>query len=189
MARRIGLTITGALVALLVFAGGASSQVQYPPQGSNLQADKTEVGPGGSMTVSGAGFAAASTVTVTFDDAVVLGITHVRGKAEPTAVRSAKVVAVVLGTTQVREDGTFSIDVTIPRTASPGRHTLAATGTGADGTPRRLTFTVDVRGVSLARGDTLPRTGSGVTAPLVATAVLLIGAGSVAVVATRRRSA
>ncbi|MBW3651775.1 MAG: hypothetical protein KY458_14515 [Actinobacteria bacterium] len=163
MARRVVVMFTGALVALLVLVGGASAQVQYPPGGSNLQTDRTQARPGEPITVTGAGFLPASTVTITFDDAVVLGTTH------------------------VRENGTFSIEVTIPANASPGSHTLAATGTGADGTPRRITSAVEVLGTAAARGGTLPRTGSGITTSLVASAALLIGAGSAAVVGTRRR--
>lgn len=163
MARRFGLMITGTLVALF-FIGGAASAQQYPVQESTLQTNKTEVRPGEPITVSGEGFAPNTTVTITFDDAVVLG------------------------TTQTRPDGTFSTTVTIPANASPGTHTITATGTAANGGTRRLTTTVRVLGTAAAApGGTLPRTGTGITAPLAASAGLLIAAGVVAVTATRRR--
>lgn len=163
MARRLTLTLAGLVVTLLSLAGTASAQ-QYPTQTGNLQTDKTAVRPGEPITVTGGGFAGNSTVTINFDTQV-------------------------LGTTVARPDGNFSTTVTIPANATPGKHTLAAVGTAPDGTPRRLTSTVEVLGVAAQRGGLLPRTGNGLTPPLAASAALLIGAGSVAVVAARRRRA
>lgn len=164
MARRLAVTLAGVVLTLLSLAGTASAQ-QYPTQTGNLQTDKTAVRPGEPITVTGGGFAGNSTVTINFDTQV-------------------------LGTTVARPDGNFSTTVTIPANAAPGRHTLAAVGTAPNGTSRRLTSTVEVLGVAAQRdGGLLPRTGNGLTPPLAASAVLLIGAGSVAVVATRRRRA
>ncbi|MBW3614449.1 MAG: LPXTG cell wall anchor domain-containing protein [Actinobacteria bacterium] len=164
MARRLALTLAGALVALLSLAGVASAQ-QYPTQQGTLQTNQTAARPGEPITVSGGGFAPNSTVTINFDTQV-------------------------LGTTTTRPAGDFTTTVTIPANATPGAHTLAAVGTGANGAPRRLTSTVQVLGTTAQRdGGLLPRTGDALTPPLAASAALLIGAGSVAVVATRRRRA
>lgn len=163
MARRFVLTLVGVFVTLGSLAGTASAQ-QYPAETGNLQTDKTVVRPGEPITVTGGGFARNSTVTITFD-------------------------TVVLGTTVTRSDGTFSTTVTIPANATPGRHTLAAVGTAPNGASRRLTSSIEVLGTTAQRGGILPRTGNGLTPPLAASAVLLLGVGSVAVVATRRRRA
>ncbi len=163
MARRFGLMLTGTLVAMF-FVGGAASAQQYPVQESTLQTNKTQVRAGETITVSGAGFAPNSTVTIELNP--------------------------VLGTTQTRADGTFSTTVTIPLNTTPGIHTLTATGTAANGAVRRLSATIEVlpaAGAAPAPGGTLPRTGTGITAPLAASAGLLIAAGLVAVTATRRR--
>ncbi len=159
---RVVLSAAGGLLLALAFLAGSASAQQYPVQESALQVGTSQVRPGESVTVSGDGFAANSTVTVTFD-------------------------ATVLGTTQTRQSGAFSMTVTIPITASPGSHTLAATGVAANGATRRLASTVNVLGAGVARQGSLPRTGNGFAAPLAASAALLIGAGSVVVVAARRR--
>lgn len=163
MPRRFALTFAGVFVTLVSLAGTAYAQ-QYPAETGNLQTDKTAVRPGEPITVTGGGFAPNSTVTIIFDTQV-------------------------LGTTVTRPEGTFSTTVTIPANATPGRHTLAAVGTAPNGAARRLTSSVEVLGTAAQRGGTLPRTGNGLTPPLAASAALLIGVGSVAVVATRRRRA
>ncbi|MBW3557405.1 MAG: hypothetical protein KY454_10780 [Actinobacteria bacterium] len=166
MPRRFGLILAVLLVGLASMGGAASAQTQtqYPVQESNLQTDKTAVRPGEPVTVTGGGFAPTSSVTVSFD-------------------------TIVLGTTVTRDNGTFTTTVTIPANASPGSHTLTAVGTAPNGATRRLTATIEVLGVSAARSGTLPRTGPGLATPLAASAVLLISAGSVAVLSTRRRRA
>lgn len=161
MTRRIGLTLAGVLLVLLPLAGAASAQ-SYPPADEGQQVSDTQLTPGEPFTVSGGGFAPGSDVTVRFD-------------------------AQVLGTVLVRPNGTFSGTFTTPENASPGTHTITSTGRAPDGTQRVLRSTVQVLGAAVNRTGTLPRTGTGLTMPLATSAGLLIGAGAVAIVATRRR--
>lgn len=163
MTRRIGLTLAGVLLVLLPLAGAASAQ-NYPPADEGQQVSDTQLTPGEPFTVSGGGFAPGSDVTVRFD-------------------------AQVLGTVLVRPNGTFSGQFTTPQNATPGTHTISSTGRAPDGTQRVLRTTVQVLAAAGApqRAGTLPRTGTGLTMPLATSAGLLIGAGAVAIVATRRR--
>ena len=163
MTRRIGLLVAGALLALITFASGASAQstAQYPAEAGNLQTTRTQARPGEDITITGTGCPAGGTVTITFDNQAA-------------------------GSTTANANGGFSASVTVPANASPGSHTITATCVLGNGTTRRQTATVSVLGAA-AQAGTLPRTGTGLTTPLAASAVLLIGAGSVAVVATRRR--
>lgn len=159
MARRLGLTLAVALAVVVSFAGAASGQA-YPPADEGQQLSDTTLTPGEPFTVSGGGFRPNTEVTVTFD-------------------------ATVLGRVFTRPDGTFSLTVTTPQDASPGRHTVASTGTAPDGSIRRLTSTVTVLGNAAARGR-LPRTGASVL-PLAAGGTALIGIGGAAIAAARRR--
>lgn len=161
MTRRIGLILAGVLLVLLPLAGAASAQ-NYPPADEGQQVSDTQLTPGEPFTVSGGGFASGSNVTVRFD-------------------------AQVLGSVLVRPNGTFSGQFTTPADAKPGTHTISSTGTAPNGTQRVLRSTVQVLGTAAARPGTLPRTGTGLTMPLATSAGLLIGAGTVAIVATRRR--
>lgn len=164
MSRRIGFLVAGALLALTSFASAASAQttttVQYPAEAATLQTNRTEARPGESITITGTGCPAGGNVTITFDN-------------QPA------------GSTTANANGGFSASVTVPSNASVGSHTITATCVLGNGTTRRQTATVSVLGA--AQAGMLPRTGTGLTTPLAASAALLIGAGSVAVVATRRR--
>lgn len=161
MARRLGLTLAGLLV-VFVLTGPAASAQQYTPAEEGQQVSDTQLTPGEPFTVSGNRFASGSTVTVRFD-------------------------AQVLGTVLVRPNGTFSGQFTTPADAKPGAHTISSTGTAPGGAPRVLRSTVQVLGAAFNRAGTLPRTGTGLTLPLATSAGLLIGAGTVAIIATRRR--
>lgn len=162
MRRRTMFGLMGILIALTVVAT-APATAQYPPANEGQQVSPTEARPGEPVTVTGGGFAPNSPVTTSFDTQV-------------------------LGTTVARTDGTFTTTITIPANATPGAHTITSSGTNPDGTPRRLTSTVTVLGVAVNRGGTLPRTGIAGSLPLAVAGTLLIGVGSVAVRAARRRS-
>lgn len=137
---------------------------QYPPSACGLALGTSEVRPGQRLPVSGSGFRPNSTVALEF--------------------RSAPVS---LGTAQADAAGTFNATVVIPADATPGQHTLAATGVNPSGTPRELTAAVTVLGDETARGGALPRTGSASAIPTGLAALALMGVGSLVVVATRRR--
>ena len=91
---------------------------------------------------------------------------------------------VSLGTVVAGEDGSFSVEVTIPANLADGTHHLVATGIAADGTTRNLVITVTVSG-GVA---TLATTGfDAVPVAVGGGLVLLVGAG-LAVGARRRES-
>ncbi len=150
--------------ALLVFAalplGPASAQ--YPPTAtaSIFLSDQT-VFPGQRIVVSGEGWQARSQVTITF-------------RSRPR----------VLATASVNRDGEFSTDVTIPGDASPGAHTVAASGVEADGSPVTVTATLEV--VSAGGAGGLAATG-GSPVRQVVLATLLIVLGAAVVILSRRR--
>ncbi len=162
MRRRTMFGLVGVLIALTV-VGTAPATAQYPPAAQAQQLSSSQVRPGEPITVTGSGFAPSSTVTISFDTQV-------------------------LGRTVARTDGVFTTTVTIPANATPGTHTIASSGINPDGTPRRLTSTVTVLGATANRGGTLPRTGIAGSLPLAVAGTLLIGVGTVAVRAARRRS-
>lgn len=167
MSRRLGTFLTATAV-LALLAGPAAAQ--YPPEGPTGGVDDTTVESGGQLTVSGSGWQAGSQVTLT-----LLSRTY------------------HLGTAQVDGNGSFSTTVTIPRNARPGRHTLRMSGTGADGAPRTVEISVQIRPAAPPE-NTPPRqhppalaaTGANLgTGALVG--VGLLAAGGAAVFAARRR--
>ena len=163
----LSLAWTGATPALAQVGspcapGGPTAQ--YPPAQCGLSISASQVTPGQPITVSGAGFRANSTVRIEF--------------------RSAPVT---LTSVQANSAGVFSATVTIPADATPGTHTLAAIGVDAAGGARELTSTVTVLGAETARAGTLPVTGSSSTLPAGLAGIVLVGVGSAAVVAARRR--
>ena len=96
--------------------------------------------PGGSMTVSGFGFAPGTEIRITFESAPVLLAVTVAGAA-----------------------GEFSVEVTIPGDAPPGVHSIKATGLGADGQVRVLS-----RAVIVAPSDSETRSLAATGLPLLA---------------------
>jgi hypothetical protein len=158
-----------AVAAIGLSAAPAAAQ-QYPPDEKSIAASDTTPCPGGATTITGQGFDAGSTVTLTLDDTTTLG------------------------TPTVGADGTFGIEVTIPTTTATGQHTIKATGTGITAA---ITATVNVvpceatTTTTMVPGGGLPRTGSGSTMPLVRAGLVLAAIGGVllAIAAKRRRRA
>lgn len=87
----------------------------------SLQAALQKVPRGGTVDLSGAGFAPGSVVTLTFHSTPVL-----------------------LGTVKVGPAGTFSKAVAVPEHAAPGQHHIEAAGTASTGAPAHLTAIVTV---------------------------------------------
>lgn len=117
---RRALSLLGALG--LALAAPAAAQ-QYPPSEEALAISTSEASPGEAVTVSGGGFAAGSNVTITFESTpVVVGITRADGA------------------------GRFTTQVRIPLDATPGMHTLRATGVDPAGHPRVLATAIRVTG-------------------------------------------
>ena len=110
-------------VAPLVLASTASASpavAQYGPvSAATLFVSSTTVAPGGTVTVSGTGFDANSTVTLTLD-------------------------GVVIGTATTNAAGAFSTTVTIPSGLAAGYYTIIAT----DSLGRTSSITIYVTGAS-----------------------------------------
>src|SRR6266550_7197281 len=157
--------------ALAPVAAGA--QPIYPPQTGGLTVSATSVVAGSAVSVSGTGFAPASSVTVTVvvqDFGVVRSFTT---KADSAGNVATSVLLSVAGTA-----------------------TVTMSGADPDGVPRLLTSTVFVASPPSAAGPPgqagppskagLPNTGANVLSPLVIGGVLVLG-GAGAIVAARRR--
>ena len=105
---RLATLLVAALVLLLGFGASASARpVAYPVTGcSMVLVSSTEVVQGGSLVVSGTGFAPGAHLTIEFHSTVVV-LAHVTTDA----------------------DGAFSTTVTIPADAV-GHHTITVSGGG-----------------------------------------------------------
>jgi hypothetical protein len=134
-------------------AAGAQTTPSYPPNASVLGLTVTAGGPGTSVTVSGSACTPGATVTVTFDGQVI-------------------------GTTTAGPTGAFTMTVTIPAGATPGVHTILASGAGCS---ESATFTVPAVAAS-----GVAFTGANVGGLSAAGAGLAL-LGAVLVFATRRR--
>lgn len=128
-----------AMAATLSMAGGAMAQYG----GSGLSVSSTSVEPGGSITLSGGGFAPNADITITLEsDPVTL---------ERTAADSS---------------GFFEETVKIPSGTPPGTHTLKASGRAEGGGTQVLSTQIVLRaagGASAVGGGELPFTGTDVT--------------------------
>ena len=184
MVKKISLVL---VVGLLMTATGVAAAQPYPPQACTTKAlsvSDTTVVPGQAITISGCGFAPDSPVRITFESIPVLLATLL---ARPSPTDS------------------FATTVNVPSDAPVGAHTLKATGVGTDGAPLVLSVPIEVTepggsaatgaggagtggtGASGSRG-TLSRTGAGAALPLaqLGAALVLVGAGTLAVVRRRR---
>ncbi|HEX2192747.1 MAG TPA: hypothetical protein VHH09_06095, partial [Acidimicrobiales bacterium] len=112
----------GALLTALLLLSPATAWSQgYPPASAELAVSASVVVPGGLVTVSGDGFAAGATITITFES-----------------------TPVVIGVVQADASGRFTTQVRVPVDAPPGVHTIRATGAAAGGGTRVLTARVTV---------------------------------------------
>ena len=168
-------TIALAAAALVLSMGPAAyGQSDVQPRSGELTVSDTTVNRGQAVTVTGSGYADRARVTLIF---------------ESTPVQ--------LGTATTDGAGRFSTQVTIPSDATPGAHTIRATGLGADGSTVTRSARVTVLGGTASGGPAarsgggLARTGSDNSISLTQAGAVLIlaGAGLVAVVRRRRASA
>ena len=143
---------------------------QYPLFGKcQLRLSRSVVAAGESVGVAGDGFAPGAEVKVS-----------AAGKT--------------LGSASANSAGSFATDVVIPASVAPGTHDVTASGAAAGGGTQVLSASLTVTGAAGSRsdraslGDALPRTGGGDgLLPLTAAATILLGVGTAAVVAARRR--
>jgi hypothetical protein len=164
--------LTGCVAVAAVFAAPAGAQV-YPPNRCSLALSVSAAIPGQTIIAGSAncspGFAAGATVEITLE-------------SDP----------VHLATVTADGSGQFSTPVTIPGGATPGSHSVVATGQGADGsTPAISAGLTIMSGTAGARAEgaagRLPFTGSD-SVPLVWIALALLTVGTAFVLAVRRRA-
>lgn len=143
---------------------------QYPPSQCQLQLSRSTVAAGGTLRASGSGYNPNSSVNIQLSPG-----------------------GQVLATATADGNGQFARDITIPTDVAAGRYTVAATGY-RNAAPYQLTADLTVTSESAGAaaeqsrsgGATLPRTGAFI-AGLAAIGAALTGAGTVAVLAARRR--
>jgi hypothetical protein len=154
MMRRILAVLAVLSLGGLVWTVSAGAQTNYPPSVLGLQVTPGAGGPGSTVTISGTGCAAGAAITVTFDNQVI-------------------------GTATAGPTGAFSTSVTIPAGATPGVHTLTASGAGCRDTGNFTVPSVGAAGVAFTGAHGI----TGLSEAGVGLALL----GAVLVFATRRR--
>jgi hypothetical protein len=162
---------------LLIALSNVALAQQYPPSSGGLAVSTSEASPGAEVTISGGGYAPNSDVTVTFES-----------------------VPVVLAVVRADASGQFSARVRIPVDATPGTHTLRATGVDAQGRPRVLSATINVTGGQAPPAGTtsgggagshrgaLVRTGPATVVPVSIAGAALIAAGALLLLQVRREA-
>jgi Fibronectin type III domain len=126
-------------------------------------ATATAMDRGERITLSGAGYAPNSTVTV-----IVYSVPH------------------VLTTVVTDAFGAFTVEVVLPERLPTGRHTLVASGVDPLGNARTMTLPVTVKGGAIGQGG-LAYTGADIALPTIGgVAALVLGSGLL--VAGRRRT-
>ena len=128
--------LAAAAALLLVVLGSQAVLAEYQPNGSLICSSLTPTA-GGTMTVSGSGFAPNSPVQIVITSTPVL-----------------------LDTVGTDSSGAFSAEITIP-VDLVGAHTLTATGTDPQGSVRVLSTDITVIAPPLPATSTVP----GVAAP------------------------
>ena len=135
---------------------------QYPPRDCAVAANRTEVAPGGTLTLTGQ--CPAGTTSVNFR--------LIPGNAD-------------LGSTTPDSNGNYSKVVTIPAGTRAGEYRIEARCEGVLGAG--VVRSVAIRVTGAVGAGTLPRTGNASVLPLSGAGVALVALGGLAVVAVRRR--
>lgn len=195
LAPRLAAALAAGAGVLAFAAGPAAAQTTttqscYPLAEcavDSLTVSDETLDPGQSFTVTARGFRPGTTVTFTVDGQV-------------------------LGTAVADEQGVATATLTLPAGIGPGRHTLLATGTGADGQPLVVSQILSVNGATRtpvgvvtpgastrapATGSTpssssrgrLARTGSTVVPAAVAGVGLVLAGSAVARAAKKKKTA
>ncbi len=148
----------GVAVLLSVLAGGGVAGAIYDSQGA-LTVSKASLQRNEQVTVSGSGYAPASSIVTTLTSAPA-----------------------TLGTAQAGATGTFSATYAIPADTALGSHTITAAGKAPDGSSLTLTAAITV--VTDSSAANLVGTGGAHTSELVNWAVVLVAVGCVLIVST-----
>jgi hypothetical protein len=167
MRRRL-LTVAGLVMASALSATPAVAQ-QYPPEPNLVMLSDTNVVSGQSVTITAGSFLEGATVSFTFE-------------SDPVA----------LGTATAESDGVATLTALIPTNASPGQHTITASGDSVNGPlVVSATLTVSADGTeapAAANAAELPPTGVGDATTIAAVgAVIVLTLGAVLVLVARRR--
>jgi LPXTG-motif cell wall-anchored protein len=152
---------------------GVGAQELYPAHAGPLTESVGTIPVGGSLQVSGSGYAPGATVTITLES-----------------------TPVTLTATKANGAGAFQTSVVIPASTAPGAHKIVATGEAPDG--GTLTLTGDLTVTSAvaaippsaapaAAPGALPHTGSA-PLPFALIGVVFVMLG-IAIITWRRRSA
>jgi LPXTG-motif cell wall-anchored protein len=167
------LTVIVAVGALLAVSTPAQSQ-EYPPPTFGVFVSDSTVFAGQIIIIQAGVFAPGSTVTFNFF-------------SQP----------VTLGTASADASGVATLEAQIPTTATPGEHTIVASGVAADGSPLEVSTSITVladdaaagagAGAGGAGGD-LPTTGSD-SLPIARVGAALLAVGGGLLFVTRRRRA
>lgn len=205
------LGLAGSALLALPAAAAAAPASPYPPNptpGGGLGTSTTNVASGGSVIISGNGFAAGATITINVT--VVNGFKRVELDSAPapmgslltadtTRAAGSAVQGFAAQTVTADANGAFTASVTLTQ---PGTNVITASGLDPNGNLRTLTTTVfvtggggDNTGTGTGSGSGggsangvggLPNTGSDLKMPLVlGGALVLLGGG--ALLAGRRR--
>ena len=153
---------TTALAALLLVALPTVAHAQnYTTQTGNLGVSDPTPAPGQTITATGSGYGGNASVTITME-------------SQP----------VTLKTTTANAAGQLNTQITIPSNATPGNHTLRATGRSSDGGTLVLSASIVVSGASQAA---LPRTGPTSAVGLAGIGLLLAATGALIFLMRSRR--
>lgn len=163
--RTIVLVVMLAAVGVLAL-GAAPAMAQYPPEEGGLTLSTDSAAPGGTVDVSGSGFKAFSTVTLT--------ITCPGEEADS------------LGTTTADSSGDISETVTLPSDLEDGTCTIKASGVAPDDSVHELTADITIDSTLVETGG--PEEG-GITAGALAgiLAGIVVLAGAIVALARPRR--
>lgn len=212
--RAVSAAVLGlAAGALLALPAAAAAPGPYPPNASPgaLGTSSSTVEVGGSVTVTGGGFAPNSTVTITITVAPA-GFARVGPAGFARVVSAGSAEAATIGpllaggtlravpvpvqgfaaqSATTNAGGSFTASVTFTRV---GANTITATGVDPSGRTRTLSAVVYVTAASSGPGNggspgggSLPNTGSDLRLPLLLGGVLVLLGGGAVVVGRRAK--
>ena len=178
---RLVTVLAGAgLVLLGPSALAASPSPTYPPQAPSLTVSANSIIADGSVTVTGRGFLALSTASVTWTGSGALGV---GGKAFGGAAGGFR-----MGAKSASADASGVVTATV-RLLSVGDHTITLAGTAADGSAASLSTVVTVTAAAVTPAGNLPHTGAPLPLYIAGGLMLvLLGGLVVMLVRSRRRS-
>lgn len=169
LATVVASAVLGAGMVLMGPAAQAAPPV-YPPAAPAISLSSTVIDPGQSVTVTGSGFQALSTVTLGWTGPGARGMAH---------------AALPFGTRGLSADSLGGVSSTLTFSVA-GQHVITLTGVDSAGAPVSLTASVMVQA---AAAPELSHTGFPLTEYLLAALGLLVMGGSIVFLVRRRHTA